>query len=451
MPQLSAIYSRLRASALFWIWTFNGMRLAGLLIVLPASIRLLPPEELGLWYTMLGIASFASGLDLGTTTTVSRYASFFLGGARGISSEGQLQPGDSEQPNEAGIRAVVVASRRFFRYLALPAFGICIVGGIWLFLLFPTLMTRPENALTYMLLSVAAVWRVRESYWNAVLFGLNRIRESNTTQITGLVANYAATVAGLFAGLGIVALALGQLLMLVLPCLLSRRTLGVNLARTPPSISLNEPTIPWKAFWTPSWRVWLINQASWLNTSGTVLICSQLTTLVQTASYSLGMQIALTAYSFSAAPVLAKLPMFSAWMPRPSKAGFRRIALARIAACSGLYSMAAVAALLLFPWFLQLVHSQTPPLPPELFFLLFLAVGLEQFTGVLSATLIALNQTAHCWAYLGSGLATIGFAIVFGLQWDLLGILLAPIAGQALWNVWSITRRFYRALQPNPA
>lgn len=448
MKSLAVFFSRLRASALIWIWLFTGLRLINLLLLLPVAIRLLPSEELGLWYTMLGITLFAGAMDLGATTTIGRYVSFFLGGAKRISADGGVERAPGADTNFAGIRALLHLCARIFLGLSLPTLLICVGGGIWLCLRHPELMQLPVNVATYIALSIAAIWRMRESYWNAVLFGLNRIRESQTTQITGLLLNYGIAVGGMLAGGGILALAAGQFAMQIVPCLLSRRTANRFLGEPFASTQLEPDLVPdVRGIWKPSWRIWLINQASWMNTSGTVLLCSQLTSLAETASYSLCMQLALTVYTFAAATLAAKQPLFSVFMAAGRGKELRRMVFSRMAMTFGLFIIGAAIVVLFFPVFMELVRSQTPALPATLFILLFVAVGLELFTGSQSSVLIGLNHSGHWIAYLGSGIATFAFAYFGGLHLGLIAIVCAPILGQMIWNVWAITRRFLACLE----
>src|SRR5689334_18868764 len=85
---LRAIASRMWTSAVAWSWTFNLLRLASLLLLLPLLLHSLSKTDLGYHYFLLDLVAFGPLLDLGLLLSIDRAVSLAMGGATELRAHG---------------------------------------------------------------------------------------------------------------------------------------------------------------------------------------------------------------------------------------------------------------------------------------------------------------------------------------------------------------------------
>ena len=78
---ISLTVGRVMASSLAWGGVMTMMRGMGFLLVMAYALRKIPAPEVGLWYVMLSIAGMGGIVEFGFSATLSRYASYYAGGA----------------------------------------------------------------------------------------------------------------------------------------------------------------------------------------------------------------------------------------------------------------------------------------------------------------------------------------------------------------------------------
>ena len=86
----AALYSlqRVLNSAVAWAQFSTALRLVGIAVVLMVGVRILPPDELGLWYTLSTMAALSGAIELGFHGTIARFAGYFMAGKDRIQAIG---------------------------------------------------------------------------------------------------------------------------------------------------------------------------------------------------------------------------------------------------------------------------------------------------------------------------------------------------------------------------
>lgn len=423
---------RFLQSAVIWMWAVTALRLANFLIVLPIALRLLPSSTLGLWYLMLNLVGMIALVEFGLSAAIARQATFFFAGAGLIATEAA---GGDKQPNWGAIHGLIGVAERIYAWLGWLVVAGCVGGGSWLALAHPQEMLQPGPVCAFLMLSVATTIRMRGLFWNPLLFGLQRVRESQHIQFTAIILSYVVTLCGLLLGGKLVALAAGQAVMLLYLPYRSRRMVQ-NAARQIFQASATRP--PWQPIWSSTWKSGAIFFGSWIGTQGLVFACAQTAGLDASASFSLSSLVAFTIHSAAQSWLLARYPTISALWAEGKRREIGHLAVQRIAWGMMTFAGAALCAWAILPELLKLIGSRTPALPRPQLALLFLMAGVDLFIGLNAAVMTSCNVFPHLRVMVGAGIATAVSAFFLGSHFGLWGILIAPIACQALSALWLV-------------
>lgn len=428
---------RFLQSAVIWMWAVTALRLANFLIVLPIALRILPSETVGLWYLMLNLVGMIALVEFGLSAAIARQATFFFAGA-GL-TETDLARGGND-PNWSAIHGLIGVAERIYSWLGWLVVAGCVGGGLWLGLAHPKEMLQPGPVIAFLLLSVATFIRMRGLFWNPLLFGLERVRASQHIQFTAIILSYAVTLCGLLLGGKLVALAAGQAVMLLYLPYRSRWMVK----KTAPQIFHAPATRPpWRPIWSSTWKSGAVFFGSWIGTQGLVFASAQTAGLSISASFSLSSLVAFTIHSAAQSWLLARYPTISALWAGGKRSEIGTLAKKRIALAMATFAVAALCAWVTLPELIQLIGSRTPALPRPQLGLLFVMAGVDLFIGLNAAVLTSCNVFPHLRVMVGAGIATAISAFVLGSRFGLWGILIAPIACQALSALWIVPSQLW--------
>ncbi len=434
-------------SPVAWMFLTTGLRIGGFFLIMGYALRILSPEDMGLWFVLTNLTGFACAVELGFNTAIARTASYLLGGMSRIPPVGGLQGSSiSGQPNYPELAGLINMSRRLYRWFAgLVGIILFVAGGAWFVFIKPDYLQGTAQWVTFWLIGLGTVINMASLFWWPLLFGLNRVRQYNQLQIGGLLSNYAVSFTGLRFGLGLPILAIGAFLFNFVPRQASRRQV-LNLI--PPDAFRHSRAISWRSLWPITWRTGLVNLASLMMVSATTLVCAQMFDLRTAASYGLCMQFGLMLHSLSQSWLVVKYPELSVLRARGESLQFNRIVRQRILFCMASYALGATALVIVLPFAMGLIHSNTPALEPALLALLLLAIGLDLMLNLHAAVLITSeNATPHLFPFLITGILTVALAFILSGRWGVAGLITAPLLAQAAFTGWWVPLRCWRHLR----
>lgn len=435
--QVRSLLARLFNSAVSWVWAVTAIRLANFVIILPIALKSIPSEEMGIWYLMLNIVAAVTLLEFGMCAAFSRQASF-------QSSHASSDDPFTKAEGLASLHSLILLAGKIYLYLSFVVGFAILCGGIWLAMTHPHAMMHPLPLISYAILGVSATIRMGGLHWNPFLFGLQKVRDSQQIQFTGVALSYVVILLGLFFSSGILALALGQCVALIYPMLRSRHVV----LKTFPDIFLAKAKeISWKPIWFSTWQTGLILLGGWLSTQGLILASGQTTTLETAASFSICVLVALTIHSLAQGWLVPKYPTISYLWITKERDSLQRMIASRLLLSLGTYFVAAIAAWILLPELLLILGSKTYALPTPQLALLLLIFGIDLFIGSHSAILISCNEFPHTPAALLCGIITITSAFYAGYHYGIWGILLAAIICQVATTAWIVPMQCWKLLR----
>lgn len=174
----------------------------------------LPPNMAGLWLLFITVGAYIAFFDLGLSPTLSREIGFALGAAQS----------DRHQQTKS-IADLLATCSRLFRVLSISVFCLAVLlGGYLVWATVPSPNYR-EVALAWFVFSGGAALNLWASSSFAALYGLGYVGTERLIRSVALLAGLALSVSVLYAGLGIIGLAMAWTVQGGLARLVARRVL----------------------------------------------------------------------------------------------------------------------------------------------------------------------------------------------------------------------------------
>ena len=436
--------ARVHRTAIAWSLVFTMVRTGGNLLVLPLMLHKLTPDELGLWYVFLSLATASSLIDLGFYPTMTRVTAYIWAGAKEIHAVGvtpiRHENGKPAEPNYQLLAQLVKTMRVYYRGAAVVLTLVLGLGGtIWILQ-----KASPTHDLQMMLLAwflflLGVLINTTNGMWHPLLAGINHIRLSQQILVYGLLANYVAILIGLLLGARLLAPVLGYLLMGIISQFVSR-TRFRNASRAKDY----EATAAWSAkllrtLWPTAWRTGVVTLGIYATVSFGTLICSLYLGLKATASYGLSLQLALAALGIATAFVLVKIPLIAQLHAKGEVYLIGEMVFPRMRWFWGVYVGAAVVAIVFGePVVRDLLHSKTPLLPTSLLIGLFVVIGLEGHHAIFRDIAVTAHQNPFAKPVLISAILIVGLNFLLVPRFGLWALILVPGTVQICFNNWWI-------------
>lgn len=443
---LTRLLIRTYRSALFWSWLNAALRVGAALLVLPLAVRIIPPDELGLWYVFIALGGMAGLLELGFRQSVSLNTSYLWAGAASPRSVGLPALADSTEPSPERLAPLVQTFVLFYRIVALFIFiALLIGGGAWIWHKTASIPDHASLRAAWLLFAAGFAVNFSGSVWSAFLIGINRYRETQQSQLVAALAGLLVSIFGLLTGWKLWSLVAGQAITGLLSWILVRR----KFIETIPELRSNRGSADWelmRTMWPFAWRVGVGGFGAFLVTHANTLICSAFLDLRTTASYGLCMQLAGTLSAISAMWVQVKLPVFAQQRIREGNRALARLFIGRIACFLATFLLGAMALLAIGPAAMDFIEAKTPLLPTGLLAVLLLVVLLEAHHSQYAALVLTENRNPFVVIGLVSGAAAAALSVVLVQQWGVWGLIAAPGIVQACGNNWWVVWRGIRGM-----
>lgn len=180
-------------------WYQQACGLLAAVVAVPLVIRMLPPEEAGLWFSFQSILAILSLTDFGFTVVLSRQVSFSMT-AQGLPIDAATDFLDIRSGWE-GISDIYTLTRRIFRW-------VCVLGFLALAILYHAILplgkilTHPglETAISWYVLGLSGLLLIQAKPHQALLEGMARVHVTRLLSGTQLLLSGFGVVAVLMNG-----------------------------------------------------------------------------------------------------------------------------------------------------------------------------------------------------------------------------------------------------------
>lgn len=394
-------------------------RLAGLALLLPVALRVLPPAEAGLWFLLSTLISLLSLADFGFGQTFIRAVAYTR------ASEGGMAPAERT--------AVLATMRHIYDRIGL---GVLLIGGTLgtLALLRPVAATQAPGMSWVcwgFVLSVAAV-HIRCGMYAAYLQGVERIAPFRRWELLSSAGSILAALVALGAGAGLVGLVLTFHAGLLVNALVNR-----HLACSGPdrqrwrALARRDPET-WLRVWPAAWRSGLGVLMMFGTVQASGLFYAQVGAVGQVAAYLLALRLVDALMMIARVPFYVQIPGFARLFAAGHEGELVSRARSAMALSAWAFALGSLTLGLAGPQAVALIGSETPFVSPPVWWTLALA-NMLMLAGAMHIQLYTV--TNHVVWHISNGISgTVMLALMppFFAALGLVGLPLATLTGVAV-------------------
>ena len=283
-----------------YIWSYIGtfFRMGSSFLLLPFLLLFLGDKELGLWYVFLAIASFVTLFQAGFVPSFSRNIVYCWSGVQSLSKEGLCKTPDNRGDVSPTLFCnLIEASRRIYRLIALVTFVLLAIFGTQYIISVASEMDYSEYLAAWSVFCCGVFFNLYFSYYESLLRGVGNFPGTNKAMIASSFVQVALDAVLLAFGLGIMACSIGYFIQGLIFRLLCRHYFysmksvselvndggrDVNSQEIKDIISI----VSHNAI-----RDTVVSFSNYAVTTANTLICSLVTSLTTTGTYSILLQL----------------------------------------------------------------------------------------------------------------------------------------------------------------
>ncbi|MBM4148453.1 MAG: hypothetical protein FJ224_05365 [Lentisphaerae bacterium] len=430
-------------SAAAWGLLSGVLRAGSVMALLPLILRLVPTEELGVWYVFLSLVSIPLVINDGFSTSMARAAAYLWAGADSLLTFGFSKPPENDtgpEPNRQAMAELLVALRFYYRAFATVCWIVLASAGTaWVWRVTSSIPDSADLRTGWIVYITLFAWVFSGHQWPSLLSGINQVRRLHQIVVCSVVAYMLVTAAGLLMGFGVWALMAGNVAMELLYRFAARSAFR-RYAGYLPRVSGRPKWRLVAGLWPNAWRTAAHSFAAYMAMPALVLVSSAFLDLATTASLGLTVRMVSSLIALSAIWVHVKVPHMNilrvqGYLSQMALLFVQKIRLSNLTFLAGAMALAGPV-----PLALDLLGARTQLLPfwPRIVFLLAWLIQMNRslhFSLVLSE-----NVCPFAWRSLLTGASTLAAAFLLAPRFGIWGLLAPAVIVPTYINAMVLTR-----------
>lgn len=438
MTSVRSIAARLGNSTVVWSWGFNFLRLASGLLLLPLLLRLLPAPEFGMYYIFLSLNGIVAVLDLGFSPTIGRFVTYAMAGAQRITAHGIADDQPHGAPNYALLWELLGTAKIFYSFLVIAT--LVLLGTVGSLMVGVHVHETASPAFTWLAWGTSVAAICAETYfnvWNMFLRSMNQVLAATRIYFIAYGLRLVMACVFLLKGWGLLSLPLASLITSLVIWNFSRARCLAALAMVP-----SPQHVDWKGhfrtIWPNSWRLGIYFSGGYLLGITNQNLCAYVFGLDASGIYGFSVQVVTIIGGMAGVWTLVKWPLLGQFIAARNLDGLRRVLWSRLWLQVASYSVLAVAAMVVGPFLIDLIHSDKEMLPVIWMALLATNGVLETHCSVWNTFISMWNQLPMLWP----SLITNGAALLINVSLILLPdahpgyLVVGPLLAGVAFNYW---------------
>lgn len=431
------------------IWGYLGTILnSGMnILILPVILKMLPTNELGLWYTFTAIAELAMLLDFGFTVTISRNISYAWSGAKTIQKKGISLESVDDCPNFKLFNQVIMVSRSIYFFVSLIVLlTLSTLGTAFILSVTEGSIATNDFLLAWAIYIAAVFLNIYYSYWTPVLKGIGAVKQDYQSNVISKAIQMTVSVILLLLGYKLLAVSIGYFIGSI-----SKRLIAKYMFYRYDDVRNNLTVIKqynsswseriniFQMMWTNAYKQGLMVLAQYLTDKFSLLVCSAFFGLEMSAIFGLSMQLIGLIGTLGTVLYNTYLPSFNQLRIQNNSIKAYRLLTMSVGVQSVVIIMGGVFAVVFSNPFLRLIGSQSRVLPvaPFIVLLIFYIIHYNQRIHV--AYIMTSNELPMFKAYLICATISVSAVVLCAWAFKSLGVwsmIIPMIITEAAYNGW---------------
>lgn len=425
---------------IFWGYFAEFFSLASGLITLPLILRLLSPEEVGINYIMLTIASIVSLFDFGFGTQFGRNVTYVFSGVNSLKKD-YVEKSNIKEVNYRLLATMIKTAQFVYKRISIVVLAVLLIFGTYYMSSVTKNFTTVQNSLVvWIIYSCSTFFNVYYTYYMSLLIGKGLIKESRIAMVSSKLASVFIIFVLLYFELGLLAVALANLIAPFVSRYLSHKyffTEDLNMRIKPFLITKLEIQELFEVIWYNTRKIGLITVAASSLTYLTTFIVGLFLSLSDVASFGLMIQLTGLICVISMSFFNSMLPNISYLFVNKEIGGFKdKLALSFIVFYT-MFFIGSIVLIYLVPYFLTILDSKTV-LPSTFILIVFLIFNFfEKNQALFSQILLLENKVPFMNAAIITGI--IAIVAVFGVLYfkmGIVGVVIAQSIPTLVYSAW---------------
>lgn len=439
-------------------WSYIGtfMSLASNVILLPFIIYFLDEDMLGLWYIFTSLGAVATLFDFGFSVTFARNITYCWSGVSTLKKE-CVEFAQNNEPDYVLMKNIIVTCKRIYLLIASVVLLVLATGGSAYIVYVARGVQGHKYLIAWGLYIVATFLNLYYGYYASFLRGIGAVGQANQNTVIARAIQIVITIGCLFAGMGIIGACAAYLAYGHVFRILGKRkfyrymNIGERLKEIETKTSAAEMKSLFFTVWHNAWREGLISLCNYCCNQISIIICSLYLSLAETGVYSLGIQVASAIAAVASALYSAYQPALQASYVTQDKEKTRDIMSLVVVLYIGLFIIGMVGVIVVG---LPLLRMIQPTAVVSIGILVGLSVYqfLLQFRNCYTSYFSCTNRLPYVSAFVTSAILCVGLSFLFigPLNLGIVGLIVAQIASQLVYNVWCWPIKAHREMELSP-
>lgn len=364
---------------ILWNYGANLLNIFVSILVLPLILKMLNPNELGLWYVFISISSLVLLIDFGFSTTLQRHITYAVSGASEILEMG-VPTQTLDHPNYPLVKAIVIASKKIYKSLSFIA-GFFLITAGFIYVVVILNIRELDLVIAWAIYALGSYLQLMTNFWIPILKGSGAIKAANKVFIFSKSSYLIFAAIGLALRGGLILLTSAYLLSVIINWLWAQhelhKHLGEDYLKSQPQDSYNEKKV-FKIVWPNAKRMGLVNLGSWATNRGSTLISSYFLGLEVTGQLGVSIQLFTVVGNVANLLLNSYLPELASTRTNHNDVRFKQLFTRSIIVQWVLTILGNLSIIFILPILLRLVGVSTTLLPTLWLATLGLILFLEQ-------------------------------------------------------------------------
>jgi len=420
----------------------KGFLLGANIIVLPFILSILSADEIGMNYIMASVAALVQLADFGFSTQIGRNITYVISGSKQLFKK-EIETTIDNNVDFHLLATVIETSKYIYRRIAYAVLFIMLTfGSLYMYKATEGFTNVSNSLIIWILYSVSTFFNFYFLYYNSLLTGAGKVRESNIATILTKSTYIVICFCLLFAGFGLLSIVIANLVTPFIQRIYSYRKFYSKEIRDGLKnevVTKEEISKAFGILWYTARRSGINMLGHYVTTQAGTFLCGLFLSLTETAEWGLMLQLYGVVAGFSRSIVMSQMPEYSKCYIR----GERGRLIESISDGFVIFLLISICGILTIniagPFVLNLIHSNTHlPSSSSLMWVygisLLLLNNAQNFANIMSSN----NRIPSPTATLVTALAIIILEIVTLklLDWRLWSLVISPLVAGMAYTWW---------------
>lgn len=422
---------------ILWGYLSQFFNMASSLLLLPFILYFMTTEDVGLWYVFVSIIGLIQLLEFGFLPTVSRYISYVYSGAQNIELDKVPDYEVDRGINIELLSGIIFSAKKIYGWVSILALLLLtIAGSVYI----STLEYSGDRALVYsswIIYGAAAIVIFYFGYYSSILKGRGDQTKLNKSIVLSKLSNIIITIPLLYAGFGLLAIALGVLMSAIVDRILVRFFVFDKCAlETIEAFKIKSAKDYTSVIWGNAKLMGLVQLGNFLTVRSSVLIVSSVIGLEAAATYGFTLQITSVAVIVASMYFGLQLPLMNSAQVSNNITIIKSTFLKSIGISWVLFFIYMFGTITLGVYLVEVLFDSANLLPIPMLIVFLIAAFLEMNHSLCTAYLTTKNTIVFMKPMLITGILIFSFSLCFGSIFGLWGIILSQFFLQLIYNNW---------------